>query len=120
MRKQKSGSVQDKTSRFLFFYCNIPQGTTGILSVELLLGRRPRSHLDLLKPDLNQRVEREQEKQKHQSDIHSRVHAFNINDIVYIWNLSQGSTPHWLPGTISASAGPLSFKVTLEDGCTFR
>ena len=61
--KMGEGSLKTKLARFLLQYRNAPQGTT-----ELLMGRRLRSHLDLLHPSLSQRVQRRQLYQKEQHD----------------------------------------------------
>jgi len=39
MKKLKLGTLQDKISRFLFAYRNIPQSTTDVSPAKLLLGR---------------------------------------------------------------------------------
>ena len=54
--------MQTKLARFLFSYCITPQSRMGVLRAELLMGRRLRSVLDLVKPDLRKRVERGQER----------------------------------------------------------
>ena len=120
MRKQKTGSIQDKVSRFLFSYRNIPQSTTGVSPSELLLGRRPRSPLDLLKPDLHQRVEKEQDRQQKSHDAHCRARTLAVNDAVLVRNLPPGTYPIWQPGTIRQKVGPLSFEITLSDGRIIR
>ena len=63
VKKMKSGTLSDKIARFLFAYRNTPHSTTGVSPAELLMGRKLRSPLDLLKPDLHFRVEGRQEKQ---------------------------------------------------------
>ena len=50
------GSSKTKLARFLLQYRNAPQGTTGQSHAELLMGRRLRSHPDLVHPNLSQRV----------------------------------------------------------------
>ena len=66
MKKLKKGDihVHTKLAKFWFSYRMIPQNMTGVLLAELLMGRRPRSTLALVKPDVHKRVEREQERQK--------------------------------------------------------
>ena len=49
-------AVETQLSRFLFHYRLTPQTTTGVSPAELLLRRRPRSQLDLAKPDLHQHI----------------------------------------------------------------
>ena len=46
-----------------------PQSTTGLAPAELLLGRRPRTRLDLLKPHTAERVESKQQLQKERHDV---------------------------------------------------
>ena len=57
VKKLKKGDIRMKLARFLFSYQTTPQSSTGALPAELLLmGRRLRSALDLIKPDLHKRV----------------------------------------------------------------
>ena len=67
----RTGTLQDKIAWFLFSYQNMPQSTTDTALAEILMGRKLRSPLDLLKPDLQDRVEREQEHQKQSHNQHS-------------------------------------------------
>ena len=50
MKKQLTGSLQTKLSRFLFNYRLTSNTTTGVAPAELLLFQRPRSHLDAMVP----------------------------------------------------------------------
>ena len=52
------GSIRSRLARTLFSYRLTPQTMTGISPRELLLGRHPRSRLDLLKSHMVERVER--------------------------------------------------------------
>ena len=118
VRKMKNGTLQTKVARFLFSYRITPQSTTGISPAELLMGRKLRSPLDLMKPDLNHRVEKEQERQKAAHDQHSTVRTFKVGDAVYARNFGPG--PKWLPAGIVEVTGPLSCKVKLLDGKVWR
>jgi len=120
IKKMTVGSIQDKISRFLFAYRNTPQCTTGVTPAELLLGRKPRSPLDLIKPDLHKRVEKEQSRQKDVHDIHAKGRLFVPGDTVYIRNFDRGSSNIWLPGNIIQTMGPLSFQIALSDGRIVR
>ena len=60
------GNIRSRLARTLFSYRLTPQTMTGISPRELLLGRHPRSRLDLLKSHMVERVERNQLKQKEQ------------------------------------------------------
>ena len=57
-------SLDSQIQEFLFRYRITPHSTTGIPPAELLLGRRPRSRLDLLQPDIAGRVRQRQTDQK--------------------------------------------------------
>ena len=63
-KKMNEGNLSTKLSRFLLSYRITPQSTTGVAPAELLMGRRLRTALDWIKPDLERRVEKEQERQK--------------------------------------------------------
>ena len=91
-----------------------PQTATGVSPSELLLGRRPRSRLDLLKPHTAERVERKQSQQKEQHDTRSRERKFNEGSKVFVRNYHQGN--RWLPGVVKQRTGPVSFHVKLDDG----
>jgi len=79
-----------------------------------LLGRRPRSRLDLLKPHTAGRVERNQLKQKMQHDSRARERNFDVGDHVFVRNYHQGDK--WLPGVLLKKTGPVSFTAKLADG----
>ena len=64
LKKMKEGNLSTKLSRFLLSYRITPQSMTGVAPAELLMGRRLRTALDCIKPDLDRRVEKEQERQK--------------------------------------------------------
>ena len=54
------GEVQTKLARFLFQYRLTPHSSTGLSPAEMLLGQRPRSHLDLIHLDTSVKVTRGQ------------------------------------------------------------
>ena len=112
----KDGSITDKLSRFLFAYRNTPHATTGSTPAELMMGRRLRSTLDLAKPDLENRVAIKQDQQKQQHDKHARQRAIQVGDTVYAKNLRPG--PTWMPATVIAQTGPVSYRVELENSKT--
>ena len=114
MKKNTQESIDTRVARFLFRYRLTPHTTTGIAPAQLLFGRRPRSHLDLLKPDVSARVQDKQQAQKSSHDAHARERSFKVGDPVFARNFSTGSL--WLPGKVMAVNGPLSYLITLEDG----
>ena len=114
LKKVTTGNVRVRLAKILFAHRLTPQTTTGLSPAEMLLGRRPRSRLDLLKPHTADRVERKQLAQKSQHDRHARDRVFTEEDPVFVRNYHQGDK--WLPGVISEKTGPVSFKVTMTTG----
>ena len=103
-----------RVSRFLFKYRVTPHSTTGISPSELLLGRRPCSHLDFMVPNLGTKVRNKQTTQKAQHDKKSRARTFSVGSNVLVRNFT--TRPEWLFGTIVSSKGPVSYLVKLSDG----
>ena len=80
--KKADPSVPPETavSCFLFTYRLMPHSTTGIPPAELLMGPRPRSHLNRLHPDLTKHVHQKQECQKRAHDRSIKAHGFKTGD----------------------------------------
>ena len=114
LRKVKLGSMNTRLAKVLFSYRITPQGTTGLTPAELLLGRCPRTRLDLLRPNTAERVEERQRQQKQQHDLKAKARTFREGAAVLMKNFGQGN--RWLPGMIVEFSSPGSFKVCLEDG----
>ena len=110
--------VETKLTQFLFQYRITPHATTGIAPAELLMHRRPKSHLDLLHPSVASRVSEKQECQKRSHDAHAKLRCFQVDDLVLVRNTGKG--PKWIEGTVEKQTGPLSFVVSLSDGRTVR
>ena len=114
LKKSTDGDIETRLARFLFHYRTTPHTTTGVTPAELLMGRKLRSHLDLLQPDLSSRILARQAAQKTEHDKRSKERTFEEDDQVYIRNFSNG--PKWLPGKISTVLGSRHFEVKLNDG----
>jgi len=70
---------------FLFRYRTTPHGTTGVTPAELMVKRRLRTRLSLIKPNLAQRVENKQEKQKMYKDLKCKRERSSVrNDRVRV------------------------------------
>ena len=111
--KKSCGDLETRLSRFLFHYRTTPHTTTGVSPAELLLGRKPRTLLDNLHPDLSMNGSRSQEHQKIAHDKHSRHRLFQIGDTIYVKNCR--NTPEWLPGVVSGFS-ELALLVKLLNG----
>ena len=118
LKKEKEGSMSSRIARVLMAYRTTPQSTTGVTPSELLQGRRIRTRLDLLKPNVNKRVEYHQFQQKLAHDSSARKRNFERGDMVFAHSFGTGSK--WLPSVIQEVTGPVSFLVKLQDGRLVR
>ena len=83
------------------------------------MGRRLRSRLDLLHPDLPDKVEGKQWKQKLAHDTSHTDRKFEEGDEVYVEDFS-ATAEKWVPGIVCKVTGPLSYHVRLNDGRIIR
>lgn len=84
LRKNTRGSMKSRLAHLLFQYRITPQTTTRVSPSELLLGRRPRSRLDLLRPYTAEQVEKKQSAQKEQHDGRSRERKLDVGTTVFV------------------------------------
>ena len=110
MEKNTDGSIHTRVYRF---YHRTLHTTTGVPPAELLLGRIPRSHLDLLKPDVSLRVKAKQRAQQENHDLHAKERKFEVGESVFVKDFQSGK--QWLPGVIFTAEGPRSYLITLSD-----
>ena len=111
-KHMSSGSIETRIVRFLFSYHTTPQSTTGSTPAELLMKCNLRSRLDLLVPDLSNRVFQAQEQQKNIHDKKAQDHQFVVGDHVMARNHAEG--PKWVRAQITKQSGPTSYKVTVN------
>jgi len=115
----QGATVQERLSKFLFTYRITPHTTTGVPPAEMLMGRRLRSKLDSLYPDVSKKVEKQQRRQKQQHDNARPLRSFKEGDRVYAEDFTASSCK-WNPGTVVEMTGPLSYTVRLGDGTLVR
>ena len=118
LKKLSVGAITDRLSCILYQYRITPQTTTGISPAELLLRRKIKYRLDIFRPAVEDRVIQRQSQQKANHDKKSRDREFGIGDHVFVRNHKQGE--RWLSGIVTGKSGPLSFRVTVQDGRTVR
>ena len=118
MKRIKEGSLNTRLSRFLFKYRLTPHSSTGVSPAELMFGRKLRSQLDLVKPDLGRKVRQTQDRQSKGHDTHAKPRSFAVGDTVYTRNYAQG--PKWLPGTVVEIEGLVLLHIKLSDGRILR
>ena len=87
----KQGTLTYRLTQVLFSNWITLHSTTGISPVELLMGRKLRSHLDLLHPNLEQTVHNKQWQQKHfyKGNRNSMIDLYN-GVRVYVHNYNRG------------------------------
>ncbi|KAK3089020.1 hypothetical protein FSP39_000173 [Pinctada imbricata] len=118
MKKIKSGTIQEKINNFLFRYRITPHTTTGASPAELLMKRKLKSKLDLVFPNMEEKVVNKQNIQKHYKDKTAKERDFDLESKVYAKNFSSGDK--WLPGYITEKSGPLSYRIRLSDDNIIR
>ena len=107
------GPMEVRLSKFLFKYRITPQTTTGLSPAQLLMGRRLRTHLDLLHPDTAARMNDKQEK-----SIPGRApRQFEVGEKVYAKNFHG---PKWITGRIVKVTGPVSYQIETDEGLLLR
>ena len=111
-KRMSSGSIETRIARFLFSYHTTPQSTIRSTPAELLMKRNLRSCLDLLVPDLSNKVFQAQEQQKNIHDKKAQDHQFVVGDHVMARNHAEG--PKWVRAQITKQSGPTSYKVTVN------
>lgn len=94
---------------FLLRFRTTPHTTTGITPSTLMLGR------DLLRPDLQERVEGKQAIQSKYHNRHSKRHELVAGTAVWAQNWREG--PAWVRARVH---GPVSYLVELENGDLWR
>ena len=102
---------------FLLHYRVTPQTTTGQAPAELLMGRKPRTHMHLVQPDIKDTVLRKQGKEC-DSHTSSTDYTFYAGDAV--WAMNFAGTPKWQPGVLGQKTGSASYTVRLADGRVWR
>ena len=82
---EKDGlSFQHRLANFLLMYRSTPHTTTGVSPATLFLGRNLRTRLDLIRPDIEQRVCEKQSQQKKDHDKWVKVRTFDVGERVMV------------------------------------
>jgi len=114
MKKFTDGDLRDRLSCFLAHYRTTPHTTTGVCPAELL-GQRPHTTLDLLRPSVSTRFDHKQLQQKQAHDDEAQVRNFSVGERIYTWQYGRGAK-NWVPGQIIEHMGSLLFLVELNNG----
>lgn len=118
-KMDNKGPIEEKVLKFLTRYRATPHTTTGLTPSELLLGRKIRTHLDLLFPSLYDSVSDSVTRQKINYDNKCTDREINVNDKVFVRNYSTHGD-NWVPGIVMAKTGPVSFQVKTKEQNVIR
>lgn len=105
-------------NKFLFYYRNCDHATTGVSPAELLTGRRMRTRLDALRPDVGQVAQAAQQRQVEAAGGTPRA-PLQVGDSVLARDYSSRSNK-WVEGTVTKKTGPVSYRVSLDNGVEWR
>ena len=105
--------TQEALAVFLMNYRATKHTTTGRTPAELFIGRQLRTRLDLVRPDVNEKVLTKQSEQKDYHDKRSKNREFYTGESVYVRDVVKNT---WLLGTVTSRTGPMSYIVQLHDG----
>ena len=97
-------SMSEKLQTFLFQYRIIPQSITGKSPAELLMNRKLSNELNIIKPDAD----------SHKVNYPINSRSFEIDEKVWVQNFNLGEK--WIPGSIVAITGPVSYQVSTAVG----
>ena len=110
IERQREGTIETKLSRFLFSYRGQLHNLTTISPAEMLFGRKLKTRLDLLHPDVQSNIAR----QKKVNDRNTKPRQMEIGNRVYVRSFKKG--PYWVEGEIYKELRPLSYLVKLTNG----
>lgn len=105
-------SVEQALNTFLLYYRNTEHCTTGISPSVALIGRRLRTKLDVLKPDVGVRIQKVQQGQV--DCARGTERRVEVGDDIWYRQYLKGEK--WQPGTIVNSTGPSNYKVLDSNG----
>ena len=97
-------------NKFLFSYRNGIRNSTGRSPAELMFGRRLRTRLDLLKPDVNNNLDISLNRQKIYHDRGTNFREFEEEEEVWVLNINGKG---YIGGKIKKKTGPYSYIVEI-------
>jgi hypothetical protein len=111
--KRDGGTVNHKLANFLLAYRNTAHSTTGVSPAMMFMGRRLRSRLDILKPNVHDKVANKQADQvKYRKS--AKLREFLPGQKVSVRDY-RSRLQKWVTGVIHARSGPVSYEVTVGD-----
>ncbi len=108
---QEVPDVDLRLQKFLISYRNTPQKSTGRAPSESMFGRRLRTCLDLIKPDMRAKMDQANFKQQLYHDRSAKNRSFTEGDKVWVLNPSGSG---YQAGVVVRRSAPLSYLVELN------
>lgn len=106
--------LSQRLTNFLLSYKSTPHATTHMAPSELFIGRKVRTRLDLIMPNLEEEMMLRQAQQKDKHDFHARAREFKIGQRTMVRNMRAG--PPWIPASVLQQIGPVTYLVDTGDG----
>lgn len=105
-------TLSHRIQNFLLMYRSTPHATTNRAPCELFLGRKVRTRLDLIQPNVEEQVFDQQVRQKDHHDLQAKCRDFEVGTKVMVKDRRPGSAT-WIPGKITCKNGPLTYVVSV-------
>ena len=110
--KDEKGTLHEKIARFLLSYRTTPQSTTKRSPSELFVGRRLRTRLDILRPNLEDRMKQTR------SPMKERRRNLDPGEPVLVRDYRDNNK--WVRGVIVNRLGPVTYHVQVNNLCWKR
>ena len=115
-KKSEPGTLNQKLASFLLSYRTTPHTLTGAAPAELMFGRNLRTRLDVLKPNLHNRVN----KRTSASAITSKEpRELAVGDRVLVRDYRQAKES-WIEGVVIQKLGPVTYKVQVDNNLIWK
>ncbi|KAG8200043.1 hypothetical protein JTE90_001901 [Oedothorax gibbosus] len=107
LKKNQSGTFQERLDNFLFHYRKAPNVATGLSPANAMFGRPIRSRLDLLRPEDT-------------GSLAQTTSAPRFQPQESVWCRNHGHGPKWVPGEVACPLGNVMSKVLTPAGVVVR
>lgn len=110
MKVNVEADVNLRAMKFLFAYRTTPHATTGSSPAELLQGRKLRTVMDLVHPNIRDNVNAAQQRQERGYNSGTKMRRFEVGEDVLVKTFSRNEEK-WTRGKIESVIGPLTYQV---------
>ena len=117
--KDENRDIDQKIANFLLAYRNIPDSTTNETPAKLFLGRKLRTRLSVIKPDIQINVSRNQMNTTFQEKRKKSSRYFDDGQSIITRDYREKGNK-WTSGIIKEREGTLMYKVEIEPGTIWR